>query len=194
MIYEHDSLRSEFPGSRMAHGMGRARRHYPLMLHSGKAVILLGLLSGVLAGCGRGQASIPDGAQEVHVVITESEVRLDPSTVRAGDVYLVLDAPLDASIGFVKQARTAAATPGPLSDDDLARLARGDTQGTMIEAMRAGGCSPEQDAADRGQMGYCGNVRMVVLVEGKYAILGDAPQGDPTTGHLPPMGVLEVLP
>ena len=37
---------------------------------------------------------IPPGAQEVHVVITESEVRLDPATFRAGDVYLVLDGPV----------------------------------------------------------------------------------------------------
>jgi hypothetical protein len=169
-------------------------------------VILLSLVAGMLVGCGRGQTPIPAGAQVVHVVATESEVSLDPSTVHAGEVYLVLDAPLDGSISFVERKSDAAETPGPLSDDDLARLAQGDTEGTAIGGLDAGGCSPEQDAEDRGQMGYCGNVMKVVVVEGKYAVLGPGwtemetePSADPTAdpaGFHPPqsMAVLEVLP
>lgn len=136
-------------------------------------------------------------------MVTASEVRLDPATVHAGDVYLVLDGPVQ-SVSFVQRKRTEAETPGPLSDDDLARLAHGDPQGTFIDAMSEG-CSDSQRAEDRGQMGPCGNVYKVVLVEGKYAILGPGwtlqetePSSDPTAG--PPgllprfMAVLEVLP
>jgi hypothetical protein len=166
-------------------------------------VALVGLLVVVLVGCGRGQTPIPPGAQEVHVMVTESEVRLDPATVHAGDVYLVLDGPVQ-SVVFVQRMRTEAETPGPLSDDDLARLAHGDTQGTGLQGMSVA-CSDSQRAEDRGQMGPCGNVYKVVLVEGKYAILGPGwtpqatePSSDPTAG--PPgllprfMAVLEVLP
>lgn len=158
------------------------------------AVALVGLLTVVLVGCGRGQTPIPPGAQQVHVVVTESEVRLDPGTVRAGDVYLVLDAPLDGSIVFVQRKRTAAATPGPLTNDDLARLAHGDTEGTSIGGMDAGGCDAAQNAEDRGQMGPCGNVFKVVLLEGKYAMLGDMPGSNPPGLPLPSIAVLEVLP
>jgi hypothetical protein len=41
---------------------------------------LRGLLAGILIGCGPGQAAIPTGAQVVHLVATESEVRLDPAS------------------------------------------------------------------------------------------------------------------
>ncbi len=158
------------------------------------AVALVGLLAVVLVGCGRGQTPIPPGAQVVHIAVTQSEVRLDPGTVRAGDVYLVLDAPLDGSIVFVQRKRTAAETPGPLSDDDLARLAHGDTEGTSIGGMDAGGCDAAQNAEDRGQMGPCGNVLKVVLLGGKYAILGDMPGSNPPGRPLPSIAVLEVLP
>jgi hypothetical protein len=152
------------------------------------AVALVALAAVALAGCGPGHEPIPPGAQQVHVVITESEVGLDPPTARAGDVYLVLDAPPQGSFVFVQRKRTAAETPGPMSDDDLARLAEGDTQWTAIEGISAGGCSAEQDAEARGQMGYCGNVFKMTLTEGKYAVLSDAPEVQP------PMAVLEVVP
>lgn len=168
-------------------------------------VSLVCLLTGALAGCGRA-TPIPAGAQVVHLVITETEVRLTPRTVRAGDVYLVLDEPLQGSFMFAERQPSAEETPGPLSDDDLERLAHGDTEGTAIGGLDAGGCSAEQDAEDRGQMGPCGNVMKVVLVAGKYAVLGPGwreqmtessvdPTADPA-GFVPPasMAVLVVLP
>ena len=154
----------------------------------GRPAALAMLLAAGLIGCGPGHEPIPSGAQQVHIVITESGVRLDPATVHAGDVYLVLDAPAEGSFVFVQRKSTAEETPGPLTDDDLARLADGDTQGTAMEGIGAGGCSAEQDAEARGQMGHCGNVFKMTLSEGKYAILGDAPE------LLPPIAVLEVLP
>jgi hypothetical protein len=147
----------------------------------------------VLAGCSRAE-SIPSGAQQVHVVVADSEVLIEPATVRAGELYLVVDAPADASITFIERKDAADATPGPLTDDDLARLERGDLEHTSSTGLDAGGCSPEQDAEDRGKMGPCGNVMRVVVAPGTYAILGGAPETDPATGHRPPMAVLHVVP
>lgn len=170
----------------------------------GPPIAVLAVLASVLVACSRA-TPIPAGAQEVHVVITEAAVRLEPTTVPAGDVYLVLDTPSDGSFAFVERKRTAEETPGPLSDDDLARLAGGDEEGTYLESFGVG-CSAAQRAEDRGQMGPCGNVWKVVLVAGKYAILGPGsaemetePSVDPTAdpaGFVPPpsMAVLEVLP
>jgi hypothetical protein len=169
------------------------------------AILLLGLIAGVFVGCGRGQRPIPPGAQVVHVVATESQVRLDPTMVHAGDVYLMLDEPIDGSFALVDRQRTATETAGPLSDDDLERLAHGDTEFTAIERFSIG-CDAAQRAEDRGQMGYCGNVWKVMLIPGKYAILGPGwteqkteasvdPTADPAGFVTPPsMAVLEVLP
>jgi hypothetical protein len=172
---------------------------------AGAVAAFVGLLAVVFAGCGRGQTPIPPGAQVVHIVLTESEVHIDPATVRSGDVYLVLDAPLDGGFNFVERQRSADETPGPLSDDDLERLAHGDTEGTSIGG-HSSGCSASQRAEDRGLMGPCGNVMMATLRPGKYAILGPGwteqetepsldPTADPAGFVAPPtMAVLEVVP
>ena len=157
------------------------------------AVGHLALVVAVLLGCGRGQTPVPPGAQQVHVVVTESSVRLDPPAVRAGDIYVVLDTP-GSSVGFAQRQRTAEETPGPLSDDDLDRLAHGDTQGTAIEGFDDSGCSPEQRAEDRGQMGYCGNVFKLVLAAGKYAFFAGNLDGGPPGDYSRSIAVLEVLP
>jgi hypothetical protein len=167
------------------------------------AVLLLGSLAGIVAGCGRGQVPIPAGAQEVHIVVIESGLRLDPATVRAGDIYVVLDTPR-SSVGFVSRKR-GNLDNGPLSDDDIARLAHGDTQGFAVEGFDLEGCSDEQRAEDLGQMGYCGNVFKMVLVPGKYAFTGPGWSEQQTEALVPPtpgppgslprwVAVLEVLP
>ena len=136
------------------------------------ALILVGLVGAVAGGCGRPRTAIPAGAQVVHVTIAGSEVTLQPQSVHAGDVYLVLDEPATGSITFVQRQRAADASPGPLDDDDLERLAHGDTEGTAIGGLDAGGCDAEQNAADRGLMGPCGNVMKIAVGVGSYAILG----------------------
>jgi hypothetical protein len=151
------------------------------------------LLAGATAAC-ESSTAVPAGAQIVHVTITEASVALEPDTVRAGDVYLVLDAPPGGSLAFVAAKDSAAATPGPLSDEAIQRLRRGDTFHTMVEGLDAGGCSPDQDAEARGKMGPCGNVMKFVVGVGRYAIVGGAPEGDPPGGPLPPMEILTVLP
>ena len=159
------------------------------LARSATLMVLSGLLAGAVAGCGRGQATIPPGGQQVHVSVTESEVRLDPATVSAGDVYIVLDTP-GSSVGFAQRKRSAAETPGPLSDDDLQRLAHGDTEGTAIGGFDDIGCSAEQRAEDRGQMGYCGNVFKEALTPGKYAFFLGDPEGEGPES----IAVLEVVP
>jgi hypothetical protein len=151
------------------------------------------LLAGILAGCGLGQAPIPPGAQQVHVVVTGAEVRLTPATVRAGDVYVVLDTP-GSSVGFGQRQRSATETPGPLTDDDLDRLSRGDTQGTAIGAFDDSGCSPEQRAEGRGLMGPCGNVFKVVLTPGRYAFFTGNLEDRAAGGYPGSIAVLEVAP
>jgi hypothetical protein len=147
-----------------------------------------------LAGCGESSATIPAGAQVVHVVITDSEVTLQPAVVRPGDIYLVVDEPRDGSLTFVAKQDSEVATPGPLSSADLERLRTGDTFHTSATGVDAGGCSPEQNAAARGRLGHCGNVMKLTLVAGDYAIFGDAPEADPETGRVPPLAVLSVVP
>ena len=149
------------------------------MQRFGPDVILIALLAGVLVGCEPGPISVPSGAQAVHVAATASEVRLNPVTVRAGDVYVVLDGPVQDT-EFVERQPTAAGSPGPMSDLDLARLARGDTEGTLIEDI---------------SVGCCGNVFKLVLAPGKYAFIVSDPGGK-SGGLVPPrsIAVLEVLP
>jgi len=156
-------------------------------------LVLMCLLAGSLAGCGRGQTPIPYGAQQVHVQVIGSEVRLDPATVPAGDVYVVLDTPR-SSVGFAQRQATAAETPGPLREEDIERLARGDTQGTAIGGFDNLGCSEEQRAEDRGQMGPCGNVFKVVLTPGKYAFYSGNLDGGASGEGPRSIAILEVAP
>lgn len=153
-------------------------------------ILLVGLLTGLLAGCGRGQSPVPSGAQEVHVTVTDSEVRLNPATAHAGDVYVVLDTP-GSGVGFVRRQTTAQEAPGPLTDDDLARIRQGgDAQGFNMSGFAAGGCDASQDLEDFGRMGPCGNVELVVLSAGKYVFFSGVLELGPPTS----MAILEVLP
>jgi hypothetical protein len=154
----------------------------------GRAILVLGLVGAVPMGCAR-NTPIPSGAPQVHVTATASELRLQPATIRAGAIYVVLDGPRE-SIVVVSRKRTAEATPGPMSDDDLDRLAHGDTEGTSIEGLSVG-CSAEQRAESRGQLGHCGNVYKLVLSPGKYAFLLDSPDGDPLRDV--PAGAMAIL-
>jgi hypothetical protein len=178
------------------------------MHRSTATVALVGLLVGLLVGCAHVGATIPAGAQVVHLVATQSEVRLSPTSIHAGDVYIELDEPLDGgAFVFVERKSTAEETPGPLTDADLQRLGHGDTEGTASSGYGPS-CSGPQ-GAERGHLvepGVCGNVWKFVLVAGKYAILGPAwtqqeteTSPGPTvgpSGFVPPatMAVLEVLP
>jgi len=161
-------------------------------------IVAIVVLVGALAGC---QASVPGGAQLVHLVATQSEVRLSPATVHAGDVYIQLDEPLDGG-SFIFTAENA-----PMTDNDLERLAHGDLLGT-IQTTYGPSCSGPQ-GADVGHLsgpGVCGDVWKLTLAAGRYAILGPgwlpqrsepsvAPTANPA-GFIAPstMAVIVVLP
>jgi hypothetical protein len=154
---------------------------------------VLALAALTLAGCDRA-ASIPGGSQVVHVLISDGRVDIEPAAVRAGDVYLVLDAPADRSMTLVARQEAAATSPEPLSEADVDRLRSGDTFQTVTTSLDAGSCSPAQDVEDRGKIGPCGNVTKVGVAVGIYAIVAGAPEPDPATGRMPPIAVLTVRP
>jgi hypothetical protein len=159
------------------------------------ALFVTALALGATA-CGENpSATIPAGAQLVHVVAGPN-VQIEPDTVRAGDIYIVLDAPT-ASVIFVRRMAAAGDVAGPLTEDDLRRLADGDTQGTSIEGFETYGCDPGRLDADAGRLkvpGGCGNVFWVPgLVPGWYAFLAEDPTALPP-GTAVPVAVLEVLP
>lgn len=145
-------------------------------------VVLPLLVAGMLAGCGHDPITVPRGAQEVHVVVNGDMVDLQPSTVRAGDVYLVIDNP-GTSVTLVERKATPDESPGPLSDAELDRVAHGDTFHTAISGF---------------ENGRFGNVGKLVVAPGSYVFV----TGDPTVlaeksgGVIPPgsLGVLRVLP
>jgi hypothetical protein len=144
------------------------------MQRIGSFVVLMGLVAGALVGCDNA-TSIPQGAQQVHVVATTTDVHVDPTNVRAGDVYLVLSVP-DSGVDFIQTASGGSASPGPLSEADVARLATGDEQGFSFEAL---------------SVSCCGNVYKKTLVAGKYAITLRA-----TNPGSPPLStaILDVVP
>jgi hypothetical protein len=158
-----------------------------------RRLAVLALVGGTAIGCSGGLTPIPSGAQQVHVTDTDTSLRLEPSTVRAGDVYVVLDGPRQ-NVVLVSEKRTAEATPGPMSDDDLARLQRGDTEGTSTEGISVS-CSAEQRDAARSQVGECGNAYRFTLSPGKYPFfLAPPDEGPPAQMSPGTMAILEVSP
>jgi hypothetical protein len=146
------------------------------MIAIARPVIAIFVLVGALVGC-ESATSIPSGAQQVHVAASETEVHLDPATVRAGDVYLVLDVP-QRGVELLRSNSSAGVSSG-MTDADLARVAKNaDAEGIASEAL---------------QVSCCGKVFKEALAPGKYAIvLLDAPHSVGT----PPasLAVLQVAP
>jgi hypothetical protein len=143
------------------------------MTSRGRFAAVVVVLIGVLAGCDSATA-IPGGAQQVHVDATVATVRLDPATVRAGDVYLVVDLPAGgASLALLEE------TGGSMSDADLARLTQaGDQQGLTVVGI---------------DNSCCGKVHKETLAAGKYAFILHADSLRP--GVPPPaVTVLQVTP
>ena len=98
-------------------------------------VVLVGLIAPVLVGCGQSRATVPAGAEVIHLVATASEVRLTPASVKAhvGMIFIQLDEPRDGGVFNVIQRMTSPSdAPDSLTDLDLVRIARGDTQGTSM--------------------------------------------------------------
>jgi hypothetical protein len=159
------------------------------MRSSALLLILAGLLAVPLAGCEHSLQPIPAGAQQVSVEVTETGLRLDPPTAHPGDLYVVLVTP-GSSVEFVQRKASAEAQPGPLTDEDLARLARNrDTFGIASEGFE-NGCVAGQHECDGGRVGYGGNAFMLTLASGSYAFLTIGEPGGPPRS----MAILRVTP
>lgn len=146
--------------------MNRTSR-IPRSLAAAIAAMLLGL-----AAC-TGNAPIPSGAQQVQITVTDSDVELQPNSVPAGDVYLVLDS---GAINFIERKAGAYATSEPLSDEQIAQIGDGNLQDTSASGLEANSCDDEQNAAARGMTGPCGNVMLVKVQSGSYLIVAGAPE------------------
>jgi hypothetical protein len=150
--------------------------------HSFKAVVAPLLVVGILTGCGHDSITVPSGAQVVHVTMNGDTVRLEPATVRAGDVYIVIDNP-GTNVTLVERKSTPDESPGPLNDAELDRVAHGDTFHTSISGF---------------SNGEFGNVAKLVVAPGRYAFLTDDPTAlaEKSGGVVPPqsMAVLRVDP
>ncbi len=152
----------------------------------GAAVALVGVLGGMFAGCEEFRGTrIPPGGQAVQVTATDTELHLDPSTVRAGDVYLVVDEAM-GGVTFISELPPDFQNGGrdhmPLSDEDIASIREiGSAEGTAEDAFSIGGY---------------GNVFKVTVFPGNYALLFDLNEGD---GQAPDpslllVAILEVRP
>lgn len=134
------------------------------------AVIFVATQAILLVGIPHGRTPIPAGAEVVHVTVSASGVaQVDPDSVHAGDVYVVLDTPR-SGVGFIQDE---------LTGTDLPRQGSFDLEG----------CTDAQRAEDIGQQGYCGNAFKVFLPVGKYVFIGPNGEGPPS-----PLSRLEVLP
>ena len=157
-------------------------------------LVLLGPV--MLATCASNPTPAPD-AQYIRVFANNETIQLDHATVHVGNnVYLVLEPPTDHVV-FIEGKPTAEAVPGPLTDADLARLARGDLQGTSVQGFEMTGCDGDALEADRGKLrvpGNCGNVFWLPDLEpGTYAFLLEDPAGLPEGAPIV-VAVLEVTP
>jgi RNA polymerase sigma-70 factor (sigma-E family) len=93
------------------------------------AVLLIGPVASRLPGY-QVTWGIPPGAQEVHVFGTADSVRIDPATIRAGEIYLVFDRSAwgVSFIGGMSDPAETGLPPDlePLADADVDRIVRGD--------------------------------------------------------------------
>lgn len=131
-----------------------------------------------LLGCAilSGGGDPPAGAQIVRVMLNGDQVSLDPSTAHAGEIWLELpeEGVTLVTHGFERLQ--------PLSDEEIARLGRQDTQG-----MTENGFSPHGSRFGKFD-----------LKAGKYAFVvfdyPASPDVDPVGRPPHSIAILEVLP
>ena len=133
---------------------------------------------------------MPPGAQVIHLVANRTEVRLSPATARSGDIYVQLDDPADGgTFSLVRSAPSADVSPGPMDDDALERLAKGDTEFTATEAFGPSCTGNGTGVGVVVREGTCGDVWKLTLGPGTYAIVGPAwVQADAETSPAPRAG------
>jgi hypothetical protein len=149
----------------------------------GAARIVLGVvLVSPLGGCALVGLTerTSTGTPVVRVEVSDSDLRLDPSTVHAGDVSFELIFSRDDSqhapegLFFVSRDGDPSA-PAALSGDDVARLEDGTDQGLALDG------------------GWGTATMRMRLSEGRYAFILGPPDGGPSRAPVA-VAVLEVLP
>ncbi len=144
------------------------------------AIALPLLVAWAIGACEPGAIVVPSGGQAIHVIVNGDAVQLEPLTVRAGDVYVVLDQ-TGTNVVLVQAKAAPEETPGPLTDEQLDRISHGDTFHTAITGGFASG-------------GPHGNVSKLVLAPGKYAFLADSPEAlAARAGGAIPAGSMAIL-
>jgi hypothetical protein len=142
----------------------------------------------LIAACQPPPVVIPPDAQVVHVSMTDDSVRIEPESVRAGDVYFVMEGP-GTGFSLVSRLPSPDAEPTGMTPAQIDAVAGGDFQSTRMEGY-AITCAPDAWTEERHWDG-CGENVKTTLTPGLYAILG--PQGEPISGASV-MAVLEVEP
>ena len=150
-------------------------------------ILIATVLATLLAGCGC-SSPVPSGAQILHVAVGPNDIRLSPATVHAGDVYIVMDVPC-TSVGLAWRSQGSVEVT-PLTDDDIARLRKGDFQDTGSTGFESGDCSSPAASPNGYRFGECGNAENWPLGAGKYAFFLQGPDG--ITPRV--VTVLEVVP
>ncbi len=152
-----------------------------ITLKRGFRATLGALLVGLLIACGPA-TQVPSGGQTVQVAATANELRLEPSVVHPGDVYLVLSESA-ISVTFVHRSADPGdphSPPLPVTDDDIRSVPRdGSFQGATHVGLNAQGP-------------YGPVSRIGPLVEGKYLLLVDQNEEPPWSAALLKFAVLEV--
>jgi hypothetical protein len=153
-----------------------------------RTLIAASVLLVVIAACGLEQPApivIPPGAQVVRVFADDESVRLVPASVRAGDVYFVLEGP-NPAISFISRAEQGGEPEG-MDEAQVQRVAQGDLQNTSTDGFSVT-CEREWNPEERWT--GCRENALFVLGPGFYAL--SASNEDP--GVAPVMAVLEVTP
>ncbi len=149
--------------------------------------LTLGLALLLVACDAHEPVSVPPGAPEVRVDVTNERLTLAPSAVPAGEVYLVIEGPGQAVV-LVSHKASPEEASGPMDAAQVERVQRGDLQSTANELFQVS-CGPEAWTKEAGWDG-CGNVFPLTLSPGLYVV--SAPGGRP--GAVVPTAVLEVQP
>ena len=111
------------------------------------------VLVAALAGACVSQTTIPPGAQQVRLASTSSGVTIAPATVRAGQVFFIVEGP---GALFIAKSEGPAESTG-FSDADVERIAAtGDLFHTSTQDLTSG---------------YAGPVQEVGLTPGKYILM-----------------------
>ncbi len=169
--------------------MSRATTAIPIVRFRPAAAVLAASLV-ALPGCAmldhHEPIVIPEGAQVVHVTVSDDEVTLEPATASAGDVYLVNEGPA-STYSLVSSVPTAGAEPRGFTQADVDRIAAGDFQGTGMEGIDVT-CDRAWSEAEHWR--DCGENWRATLTEGLYIVMA----GGEMPGEEPVMAVLEVTP